>query len=262
MKRHILQEYARVFTTFALLLAWVGCATPKDDKIPITTSSDEAKTHYLQGRSLSEKLLGQDARQYFEQAVAKDPNFATAHLSLALVQPTPKGFFESLNKAVAAADKVSEGERWRILGFEAGVNAKPLKAREYYQQLVQAYPKDERAHFILGNNFNGQQEYAQAVEHYKKAIEVARDFSPAYNSLGYAQRSLENYTEAEEAFKKYTELIPNDPNPHDSYAELLMKMGRHDESIAELTPCTPWKLNRDPLPRLLHNCENRKGLDL
>jgi tetratricopeptide (TPR) repeat protein len=233
MKRHILQEYARVFATFALLLAWVGCATTEDDKVPITTSSDEAKTNYLQGRSLSEKLLGQDARQYFEQAVAKDPNFAMAHLSLALVQPTAKGFFESLDKAVAATDKVSEGERWRILGFEAGVNAKPLKGREYYQKLVQAYPKDERAHFVLGNNFNGQQEYAQAVEHYKKAIELAPDFSPAYNSLGYTQRALENYAEAEEAFKKYTELIPNDPNPHDSYAELLMKMGRYDESIAE-----------------------------
>ena len=29
------------------------------------------------------------------------------------------------------------------------------------------------------------------------------------------------------------ELIPNDPNPYDSYAELLLKMGRFDESIAQ-----------------------------
>jgi len=28
-------------------------------------------------------------------------------------------------------------------------------------------------------------------------------------------------------------LIPNDPNPYDSYAELLLKMGRYDESIAQ-----------------------------
>ena len=33
------------------------------------------------------------------------------------------------------------------------------------------------------------------------------------------------------AFKKYIELIPDDPNPYDSYAELLMKIGRYDESI-------------------------------
>jgi tetratricopeptide (TPR) repeat protein len=234
MKKQVMRGYASVFTILAFLFSWVGCATQTEDgKVPLTTSSDEARAHYLEGRSLSEKLRGKEAMEHFEQAVAKDPNFAMAHLSLALVQPTAKGFFESLNKAVAAADKVSEAEQWRIHGFEAGVNANPLKASEYYQKLVQAYPKDERAQFILGNNYNGQQEFAQAVEQYKKAIEIAPDFSPAYNSLGYAQRALENYTEAEEAFRKYTELIPNDPNPHDSYAELLMKMGRYDESIAE-----------------------------
>jgi tetratricopeptide (TPR) repeat protein len=42
-----------------------------------------------------------------------------------------------------------------------------------------------------------------------------------------------NYAEAEKAFKKYIELVPNDPNPYDSYAELLMKTGRFDESIAQ-----------------------------
>ena len=49
--------------------------------------------------------------------------------------------------------------------------------------------------------------------------------------MGYAYRFLEKFDDAEKAFKKYVELIPNDPNPHDSYAELLMKRGRFDESI-------------------------------
>ena len=50
--------------------------------------------------------------------------------------------------------------------------------------------------------------------------------------MGYAYRFLDQYGQAETAFKKYIELIPDDPNPYDSYAELLMKMGRFDESIA------------------------------
>jgi cytochrome c-type biogenesis protein CcmH/NrfG len=41
--------------------------------------------------------------------------------------------------------------------------------------------------------------------------------------LGYSYRSLENYAEAEKAFKIYIELIPDDPNPYDSYAEMLSK---------------------------------------
>ena len=35
------------------------------------------------------------------------------------------------------------------------------------------------------------------------------------------------------AFQKYIQLIPKDPNPYDSYAELLLKMGRYDNSIAQ-----------------------------
>jgi superkiller protein 3 len=51
--------------------------------------------------------------------------------------------------------------------------------------------------------------------------------------MGYCLRQKGDYTDAEQAFKKYIELIPNDPNPYDSYAELLLKMGRYDESIAQ-----------------------------
>jgi tetratricopeptide (TPR) repeat protein len=60
---------------------------------------------------------------------------------------------------------------------------------------------------------------------------LAPDFAPAYNQLGYALRDSQRNKEAEAAFRKYIELIPNEPNPYDSLAELLMKMGRFDESI-------------------------------
>ena len=42
-----------------------------------------------------------------------------------------------------------------------------------------------------------------------------------------------HYANAEKAFQKYIELIPKDPNPYDSYAELLLKMGRFEDSIAQ-----------------------------
>jgi tetratricopeptide (TPR) repeat protein len=49
--------------------------------------------------------------------------------------------------------------------------------------------------------------------------------------LGYSYEATEKYDEAEKAFRTYLQLIPNDPNPYDSYAELLLKMGRYDASI-------------------------------
>jgi tetratricopeptide (TPR) repeat protein len=200
-------------------------------KVPVTTTSADARAEYLKGRTLGENLRAHDSREVLQRAVAKDPNFALAHYSLALNSPTAKEFFDHLKHAVKLSAKASEGERLMILGLEAGSNANPEKQREYYEKLVAAYPGDERAHFLLGNNYFGQQDYDKTLREYQSSVEIAPDFAPAYNLLGYAYRQVGRFEDAENAFKKYIELIPNDPNPYDSYAELLMKMGRFDESI-------------------------------
>ncbi len=233
MRKNHLTKVARALMLCALPFVLAGFSDTGNKKVPLTTSSSEARELFLKGRDLQERLQGQESLQYFEKAIAKDPNFAMAYLNFANSQPTAKGFFEQLNKAVALADKVSEGERLTILGTQAGANGDAVKQKEHYQKLAAAYPDDERAHNLLAGYFFGQQEFEHAIEAYKKATMIAPGFSPPYNLLGYAYRSLENYTEAEKAFRKYIELIPNDPNPYDSYAELLLKLGRFDESIKQ-----------------------------
>ncbi len=202
-------------------------------KIPVTTSSAEAKAEFLQGRDMVEKLLITDSVAHFQKAVSLDPNFAWAELDLANSAPTGKEFFEHLHKAVSLADKASNGEKLLILATEAGANNNAVKQKEYLDQLVAAYPDDERAHFNLAAYHFGQQDYPPAIEHYKKATELAPSYSTAYNLLGYAYRQSGDYAGSEKAFQKYIELIPKDPNPYDSYAELLLKMGRFDDSIAQ-----------------------------
>jgi tetratricopeptide (TPR) repeat protein len=202
-------------------------------KIDITTTSEAARADFLKGRHLAENLRLEDSRQYFRSAIAKDPGFAMAHLSLANSAPTGTEFFEHLGHAVKLADKASPGERLTIQATDAGANADPAAQLELFQKLVADYPKDERAHFLLGNVYFGRQDFEKAIAEYQRATEIASDFAPAYNLLGYSHRAVGRYDEAEQAFKKYIQRIPDDPNPYDSYAELLMKMGRFDESIAQ-----------------------------
>jgi tetratricopeptide (TPR) repeat protein len=208
-------------------------ASSDGEKIPITTKSEEAKNEFLQGRALAEKLLAQDSLPHFDRAIALDPDFASAELARCNASQTAKEFFDHQQKAVNLADKVSEGEKLLILANQAAANGDVTKQKEYLEKLVAQYPGDERAQFNLGGYYFGQQEFAQAIEHYKKATEIAPDYSPAYNILGYSYRQQGDYADAEQAFKKYIELIPNDPNPYDSYAELLLKMGKFDDSITQ-----------------------------
>ena len=219
-----------------------GCANSGDSKVtansdsgkvPVTTSSEEAKKEFLAGRDLAEKLLITDSLQHYDKALSLDPNFASAELNRATSSATAKEFFEHLNKAVSLSNKASNGEKLFILAAEAGANANPAKQQEYLTQLVAAYPNDERAHFALGGYYFGQQDFAKAIEHYRKATEINPTYSTAFNILGYAYRQNADYPNAEQAFKTYIELIPKDPNPYDSYAELLLKMGRFDESITQ-----------------------------
>jgi len=211
----------------------VSNKTGDSGKIAVTTTSEEARKEFLQGRDLQEKLLIQDSIQHYDKAISLDPNFALAELNRAQVSPTGKEFFDHLKKAVAMADKASNGEKLLILGTEAGANGNAAKQKELLEQLVAAYPNDERAHFTLGGYYFGQQDMGQAIAHYKKATELNPTYSTAFNILGYAYRQNVDYANAELAFKKYIELIPNDPNPYDSLAELYLKMGKFDEAITQ-----------------------------
>jgi tetratricopeptide (TPR) repeat protein len=201
------------------------------DKVPITTTSDDARTLYLEGRDLLEKLRITDAHARFESSVGKDQDFALGYVGLANTAPTTKDFFAALGHAVALADKVSEPERMIIKGLEAGATGHPSQQKELYTRLVKAYPRDERALALLGGFYFGQQDYAKAIDAYTRAIAINPRFSSPYNLLGYSYRTVEKYADAEATFKKYIELIPDDPNPYDSYAELLMKIGRFDDAI-------------------------------
>src|SRR5688572_12973978 len=192
----------KTLSPILILLALAGCqvepnrtstannapAANANGKIAITTSSEDARKAFLAGRDLSEKLRITDSLQHYDKAIALDPNFALAHLNRAQTSPTAKEFFDHLKHAVAHSANATDGERMLIQAAEAGANANPTKQKEILDKLVAAYPNDERAHFTLGGYYFGQQNFAQAITHYKKATELAPTYSTAFNILGYAYR--------------------------------------------------------------------------
>jgi tetratricopeptide (TPR) repeat protein len=227
-----MKSFLLLYICVALILGVTGCAKKiVNTQVPITTTSDEARKEFLSGRAIAEKLQAVNSLEHFDKAIALDSTFAIAYLNRANSSFIAKDFFAYLKQAVAFSDRCSLGERFQILAAEAGAYGKLDKQKQYLDSLVALYPNDERVQFALGTYYYGLQDFSKSIEYLQKSAQISPEYTPVYNLLGYAHRQVENYPESEKAFKKYTELIPNDPNPYDSYAELLMKMGRFDESI-------------------------------
>ncbi|MBT4099307.1 MAG: tetratricopeptide repeat protein [Gemmatimonadetes bacterium] len=199
--------------------------------IPVTTQSPAAHEKFIEGRALFEKLRAQEARPLLQAAVAADPDFALAWLNLAQVSTSAKDFFDHVDRAASLVEHASEAEGWWIVGFQAGVQGHPQRQLELYSKLAEAYPNDPRSHNLLGIHHFVQQNWAVAITNFEQATDVDPSYSAPYNMLGYARRFAGDFDGAEKAFQTYIRLIPDDPNPYDSYAELLMKTGRFEESI-------------------------------
>ena len=222
--------YLSLILSFLIL---EGCCDDEEGKIPITTSSCEARENFIKGIELADNLQNQEALVYFEKAIEQDPEFAMAYFGAALTQPSVGHLFEYLNRAVSFIDKVSEGEKHLILGMQSGLNRDLEKQLEHFKTLVELYPNDEYALYQLGNIYFAQQQYQEAIKCYKGVIKINQNYAPVYNQLGYAFRNLEKFDAAENTFKKYIQLIPDNPNPYDSYGELLLKMGEYEASIEQ-----------------------------
>ena len=201
------------------------------DKVPTTTSSARAMELYEEGRALLDDLYFIEAHEIFLQAVDEDPDFAMGHFMVASTSQTAAEFFDAVAKADAHAAGASPGEQLYIRALVAASETDQDAQRAALTELVGMFPNDERTHMQLGNFLNGQQDFAGAAEHFAHATKVNPSFAGAYNALGYARRSLEDFDGAKAAFEKYVELIPDEANPHDSYAELLMEMGDYETSI-------------------------------
>jgi tetratricopeptide (TPR) repeat protein len=207
-----------------------GCSI-NEKKIQPTTSSEKALKYFNKGVSLSDRLRNEEAAKYFKKAIELDSMFAYARLFLAGTYLSPKDQLDEINRASQMTDHISEGERilieMAVIGFAGNADLQ----LDLIQKAIELYPDDERLYYLLGIIYFGNQDYDKAIEIYKKVININSDFSPVYNQLGYAYRFLRDYESSEKMFNKYIELIPNDPNPYDSYAELLMEMGQFEESI-------------------------------
>src|SRR3989449_2184239 len=151
---------------------------------PITTSSAEARAHFLEG--LREFDLGRliDANVHFKAAVAADPGFAFAYLNVANTANSLDEFKTNLALAEQHAAGASDAERLQIQmarkGFDNGLAGQTAAG----QPLGQADPQNPRAWLALAGAQLGLNQHEGARASIAEALELSPKLFAAHTALG------------------------------------------------------------------------------
>ncbi len=205
------------------------------NKGDLTFQSLEAFKFYSQGMKLQNQLYYEKAFEQFQKAVEIDSTFASAYIRLAEYYGMRRNVERRkamLEKAARYAANAPPKEKLRILGAKAITDGDIFQAIKYYEQLVDQFPEDADAHFQLANFYQFQIGRSEkAIEQYEATIALDPDFKLAYNHLGYAYADIGKIDLAYAALQKYIDIAQDEPNPLDSYGELLLEQGELDRAI-------------------------------
>lgn len=202
--------------------------------ITYTSVSRDALSFFRAGIQLWNNLYTEAAAEQFNKAVEIDPRFAMAYLYLArtALPDSYTEYRENLDKAVSLIGETSEGERLVILAYQARDENRPTDEDRFLRRLQAMFPEDVEAHYALAEVAFANADYYRTVELLEQAIAIDDEHPPAYNLLGYAYAYLDDFDSAIRTLRAYASLVPDEPNPLDSLAEIFLMSGQYDESLA------------------------------
>jgi Flp pilus assembly protein TadD len=206
---------------------------PHTDTLPVTTSSSEARTLYEAGIHAWETVQIDSALKRWRTAINVDPDFALAHLFLSYCTADPMEEQVERQKSKSLANHVTPGEQLLITWLSGVRENDYLSGIVAMNDLLQQYPKDKQLYLWAGSWLFHEKEYELAQKRLEAAVAIDTDFAPGLNDLGYVYAYQGHYEQAFSVMQHYVELLPNEPNPQDSYAEILRMAGRYEDALAQ-----------------------------
>jgi len=197
----------------------------------LTTNSPEAYRYFLEGRAYNMKYYGNEAKASYRKALEFDSTFAMPYMGLAMIATGPEQKV-LIGKALKYSDRASEREKLFVSAVAANLSEDYPKAIKEFRRLVEIYPDDKDAFFVMGATcYNRLQQPEQGIRELTRAIEIDPLYAAAYNVLAYAYNEVGDFEKSIWAIDKYISLAPNDANPYDSRGDLYAWNGKLDQAI-------------------------------
>ena len=210
-----------------------AAGAPQPQNMPVTSSSVAATRYFENGMRQYEMHRWNFALNDWHEAVKLDPNFALAHAWICMTTADPAEEASHREQAKAALKAASPGEAL-VVQWMAGIHENRfVDGISAMNDLLAMYPHDKRLNFLFGYWLYKLDQYDYAEKLTLKALAEDPNYATAYNQMGYLYSRRSDYAKALEATGKYVQLLPNEPNPHDSYGEMLRLVGRFDEALEQ-----------------------------
>jgi tetratricopeptide (TPR) repeat protein len=201
--------------------------------VPVTTSSIAAQRAYELGLvEREDRLFVDEGLDFFRQAVKADPQFALGHAALGYFTADPKEAKEQSALAVKFIDSASPDEQLLIRWMNGTKNGETVAAISAMNDLLAKYPNDKR----LGNmaaewlcTSQGAVEHGEAV--LVRLLKNDAKYYPAMNNLAYCYALSGQAQLAPPLMEQYAAALPNEPNPQDSYGEIMRILGDYPAAL-------------------------------
>ncbi len=199
--------------------------------LPITTTSQDAARHFESGMVHYENHRWNFALKDWTEAIAVDPNFADAYVWICFTTADPAEEARDRAKAKSLIQKVTPGEQL-LVQWMAGVHEnRYVEGITAMNDMLAMFPHDKRLNFLAGYWLYKQDQYEIAKRLTQRALGEDATYATCYNQLAYLYSRLGDNDKALESSAKYVELLPNQPNPYDSHAEMLRLAGRFQDAL-------------------------------
>jgi tetratricopeptide (TPR) repeat protein len=200
-------------------------------EMPVTTSSAKARQLYVKGMEDYENLYLERCNEDWRAAVKEDPSLAVAWAWIAFNSGNPEEISAARERAKALAPKLSPGEQLMIAWISKVQEGDFIGGITAMNDMLEMYPRDKHLLYLAGNWLMGENGDDQAERFFQKALVIDKNFPAALNDFAYVEARHRNFDKAFAAMDRYLVLLPNEPNPEDSYGELKRMAGQFDSAL-------------------------------
>jgi tetratricopeptide (TPR) repeat protein len=199
--------------------------------LPITTSSDKARALFEKGVADYENLYLERCNEDWRAAVKEDPKLALAWAWIAFNSGNPEEVSVARAKAKSLVPTLTAGEQLMVGWIVKIQEGDSIAGIALMNDLLELYAHDKNVLYLTGNWLLLEDSDEQAQKILEKALAVDNNFPPALNDLAYLYARNRDFAKAFAAMDRYTALLPQEPNPQDSYGELKRMAGDFEGSL-------------------------------